>query len=188
MRDTKVAVLYLMLAYSKPMLNWIWKSHLNQESEQATWIVLMMTASCPLTKIQFKPSSRIYCSLVGFFHIQSITQHIYNQHHLPLAIGGGGGLTKSGRNYGIEYLIMREVMLIRIAICPARRELQRRFENGAGKNVIIEENISSEVAKWTKLLSQIIGVAIFFSGQRALAFRGSSLGSVTLTMGIFLLC
>ena len=94
MRDTKVAVLYLMLAYSKPMLNWIWKSHLNQESEQATWIVLMMTASCPLTKIQFKPSSRIYCSLVGFFHIQSITQHIYNQHHLPLAIGGGGGANK----------------------------------------------------------------------------------------------
>ena len=53
------------------------------------------------------------------------------------------------------------------------RELQRRLENDAGINVIIEESVSSEVAKWKKLLSRIIDVVIFL-GQKGLAFRGSS--------------
>lgn len=54
------------------------------------------------------------------------------------------------------------------------RELQRRVENNAGIDVIIEENILSEAAKWKRLLSRIIDVVIFL-GQRGLAFRGSTL-------------
>ena len=59
------------------------------------------------------PNKLFIVFLVGCFHIQLIPQHIYS--HLPLTMDGE--LTKSGRNYGIEYLIMRKAMLIRIAIC-----------------------------------------------------------------------
>ena len=53
-------------------------------------------------------------------------------------------------------------------------ELQRRLENDAGIDVIIEGNILSEAEKWKKLLTRIIDVVIFLGG-RGLAFRGSSL-------------
>ena len=65
------------------------------------------------------------------------------------------------------------------------RELQRRLENDAGINVIIEENVSSEAEKWKKLLSRIIDVVIFL-GQRGLAFRGSSLRIGDVDNGNFL--
>ena len=74
----------------------------NGETSRRSWIVLAL------------PNKPFIVFLVDCFHIQSIAQHIYS-HHLPLTMDGE--LTKSGRNYGIEYLIMRKAMLIRIAIC-----------------------------------------------------------------------
>ena len=73
-----------------------------------------------------------------------------------------GELRKSGRNYGIECLGKNACM-----------------------NVIIEESILSEVAKWKKLLSGIIDVIIFL-GRRGLAFRGSLLRIGDVNNGNFL--
>lgn len=52
--------------------------------------------------------------------------------------------------------------------------LQRRLENDARIDVIIEESILSEAAKWKKLLTWITDVVVFL-GERGLAFGGSSL-------------
>ena len=54
------------------------------------------------------------------------------------------------------------------------RELQKCLENNTDIDVIIEENILFEAAKWKKFLKLIID-AVVFLGERGLAFRGSSL-------------
>ena len=61
-----------------------------------------------------QPNKTFIVSLVGFFGIQLITQHICS-HHFPLVMDGE--LRKSRRSYGIEYLITRKAMHIKIAIC-----------------------------------------------------------------------
>ena len=128
-----------------------------------------------------QPNKPFIVSLVGFFGIQLITQHIMQS---SFSSRDGWGTEKKWKKLW-DRIPDHEKSDAHKNCYLLWRELQRHLENDTGINVIIEENVSSEAEKWKKLLSRIIDVVIFL-GQRGLAFRGSSLRIGDVDNGNFL--
>ena len=53
------------------------------------------------------------------------------------------------------------------------RQLQRSLTEGSTIEVLMLENIKSNMDKWKKILHRILDVTLFL-GERGLAFRGKS--------------
>ena len=119
--------------------------------------------------IVFSPTKQaIYC-----FPCRLFSHTINSPAHLQLSFAAHGGCGADKKWKKLWDRIPGHEKSDAHKSCYLRwRQLQRRLENDSGINVIIEESVSSDVAKWKKLLSWIIDVVIFL-GQRGLTFRES---------------